>query len=379
MPRHPDAIGYLNDLAIEVGEPWFTMICDLAAIAGVSSLTPHHIDVLSSLFKKQSSYLAIRPLSSSTAALPAASIADFLESLSGFSNFKLLQNTLQVTLSKRITIIFGTNGSGKSILCESLKVLASPEQPSRPLHNVRFHAATSPSFSFKFKSDASSQTWSPSIGYGSRQPSVKYFDTGIAVKNVKDSVEPGRIIVLTPFKLHLFEWVQSLTAQFRDALQHEKLANATSLAKALELIRTRFEKFKVRSLALIDEDSLAGLATEIAIGEAFAEHELLKQKQALAVELERGASEEGFKLLKAEHRELEAFLPSIEILLNSAEELWALNPAAKTKELAAKEAAQILIARELIPSNGTLESLRSLIDAASMHQNIRRVRSANVS
>ena len=365
MPRHPNAIGYLNDLASEVGEPWFTMICDLAAIAGVSSLTPHHIDVLSSLFKKQSSYLAIRPLPSSTAALPAASIADFLESLSGFSNFKLLQNTLQVTLPKRITLIFGTNGSGKSSLCESLKVLASPEQPSRPLHNVRVHTATSPSFSFKFKSDASSQTWSPSTGYGSRQQSVKYFDAGIAVKNVKDSVEPGRIIVLTPFKIHVFEWAQSLTSQFRDALQQEKLANATSLAKVLELIRTRFEKFKARPLAFIDEASAAGLATEIAIGKAFAEHELLKQKQALAVELERGASEEGLKLLKAEHRELEAFLPSIEILLNSAEELWALHPVTKTKELAAKEAAQVLIAKELIPSNGTLENLRSLINAAS--------------
>ncbi len=182
---------------------------------------------------------------------------------------------------------------------------------------------------------------------------------------MKDSVEPGRIIVLTPFKLHVFEWGQSLTTHFRDALQHERLANANSLAKALEKIRTKFEKFKTRPLALIEEASVAGLATEIAIGEAFAEHELLRQKQVLAVELERGASEEGLKLLKAEHRELEAFLPLIEALLNSAEELWALNSAAKAKDLAAKEAAQVLIAKELIPSNGTLESLRLLINAAS--------------
>lgn len=158
MPRHPDAIGYLNDLATEAGEPWFRMICDLAAIGGVSSLAQHHIDILSSLLKKQASYIGVRSSSSSPASSAAVSPTDFLEALSGFSNFKLLQGTLQIAFPKRVTLVFGTNGSGKSSLCESLKVLASPEQPSRPLHNVRVPASTPPTFSFKFRSDTTAQT-----------------------------------------------------------------------------------------------------------------------------------------------------------------------------------------------------------------------------
>src|SRR6185503_18543120 len=102
-------------------------------------------------------------------------------------------------------------------------------------------------------------------------------------------------------------------------------------AKALEIIHARFGKFKTLPLALIDEESVAGLATEIAIGEGFIEHQLLKKKQALAAEMEGAASEEGLKLLKAEHRELESFLSAVETLLNTAEGLWALQPAVKTK------------------------------------------------
>jgi len=45
MPNHPDAIGYLNDLANEVGEPWFKMVCDLA-VGGGSSLDQNSCDTL---------------------------------------------------------------------------------------------------------------------------------------------------------------------------------------------------------------------------------------------------------------------------------------------------------------------------------------------
>ncbi len=367
MSRHTDAIGYLNDLTNEVGEPWFKMICDLAAIGGVFCLTQDQTDILSALIRKQASYLGVRSSPSSPAPLPTASTADFLETLSAFSNFKLLQATLQITLTRRITLIFGTNGSGKSSLCESLKVLASTEQPNRPLNNVRLPSgsATSTTFSFKFKSDANLQMWSASIGYGSRQSSIKYFDTGIAIQNVKGSVEPGRIIVLTPFKLHVFEWVQSMTVGFRDALHREKARNAGDLERTLQEVRSEFVKFTNRPLASIDESSLLHLSAEIKKGEAFADHDLLKRKQSSAAELERAASEEGIKLLKAEHRELGVFLSSLETFLSSVEELWSLEPADKTQKLAKRQTAQELLAKELIPNNGNLDQLHLLLNATS--------------
>lgn len=38
MPKHPDAIGYLKDLAKDICEPWFTMVSDLAVTSRTSTL-----------------------------------------------------------------------------------------------------------------------------------------------------------------------------------------------------------------------------------------------------------------------------------------------------------------------------------------------------
>jgi len=38
MATHPDAIGYLMDLANEESEPWFRMLCDLAITGSAQTL-----------------------------------------------------------------------------------------------------------------------------------------------------------------------------------------------------------------------------------------------------------------------------------------------------------------------------------------------------
>ena len=50
MPTHPDAIGYLTDLANEINEPWFRMACDLASIDGMSTLDQLARDTLYALY-----------------------------------------------------------------------------------------------------------------------------------------------------------------------------------------------------------------------------------------------------------------------------------------------------------------------------------------
>src|SRR5262245_45906612 len=137
MPKHPDAVGYLNDLAKEISDSWFTMICDLVAGSGVSVLDQPTLETLFALYTGRASYIGIKAAAAGPAAAAPAVPADRLEQLSGFANFKLLGDALDVTFKKRITLIFGPNGSGKSSVCESLKVLANPGQPNRPLENVR--------------------------------------------------------------------------------------------------------------------------------------------------------------------------------------------------------------------------------------------------
>lgn len=365
MPKHPDAVGYLNDLVQEIHEPWFKMVCDLVALSGVSALDQPTLDTLFALYTGKASYIGINPLAAVAATAVAAVPADPLEQLSGFANFKLLGDALNVSFKKRVTLIFGANGSGKSSLCESLKVLATLGQPSRPLENVRAGGAATPTFHFKFKSDAGPQTWTPVVGYGPRRATVKYFDTAIAIQNVTNAVEPGRVIVVAPFKLHVFEWAKALTTKFREALQGAQLDNAAKLNQALQAIRTDFAKFKARPLALIEAKTVSTLASQIKLAEEFKGQELLREKRAAAAELEKATSEEGLKLLRAEHRELESLLTAVNSLLTSAVELWALDPANKAKTLWDNHAAQQVLAKELIPEGSTLDSLLALLRAAS--------------
>lgn len=365
MPIHLDAIGYLNDLATEVNEPWFRMICDLAAVSGVSDLDQPSHDTLFALYTEKASYIGIAPVAAVATTATAAAPMDFLDQLSGFTNFKLLGDALEVSFKKRITLIFGANGSGKSSLCESLKVLATTEPSNRPLHNVRVAGAGTPAFRYKFKSDAAHQAWAPTVGYGPRRMIVKYFDTAIAISNVKNAVEPGRVIVLTPFRLHVFEWTKALTTKLREALQRDQQGNAVKLTQTLGEVRTDFARFKGYPLSVIDEKTVAVLPAQIALGEGFAGQKLLSEKQAAAAELEKAASEEGLKLLRAEHRELEAFLTSVNTMLHSAEGLWAIEPMSKAEALARKQAEQEILAKALIPKGGTLEGLLTLLRAAS--------------
>lgn len=365
MPTHPDAVGHLNDLATEINEPWFKMVCDLVTLSGVSVLDEPTLDLLFALYTRSASYIGIKPAPATAVASTPVSPADNLEHLSGFTNFKLLGNELKVTFKKRITLIFGATGSGKSSLCESLKVLATSELPIRPLQNVRNAATTSPAFRYKFISDATEQTWTPSVGYGSRRSTVKYFDTAIALGNVKNPVEPGRVIVLTPFRLHVFEWAKTLTTQFREGLQQALYNNEVELTEALDAIRGEFVKFEGFPLATIDDKTLAILPAQIKLGEAFKDQELLTEKQATAAEFEKATSEEGLKLVRAEHRELETFLTSLSTLLTSASGLWEFEPWIKAKTLAAKQVEQEVLARALIPKDGTLDDLLAMLRTVS--------------
>lgn len=366
MSKHQDAVGYLSDLASEINEQWFSMVCDLASVSGVSVLDEPLSDILFALYMGKASYIGMKSASKITPSTTVAEIpTDSLEQLSGFTNFKFLGDALNVSFEKRVTLIFGANGSGKSSLCESLKVLATPGKPSRPLENVRAAGAATPTFRFKFRSDAAPQTWTPAAGYGPRQKTLKYFDTAIAIQNVTSAVEPGRVIIVAPFKLHIFEWAKALTTKFREALQREQRDNATILSQALQSIRTDFAKFKTRPLALIDDNADTTLATQIKLGESFIDQKLLREKQTTATALEKAASEEGLKLLRAEHRELESLLTALNSLLTSAAAIWALDTANKAKSLAIKQTAQEVLANELIPEGSTLNSLLELLRAAS--------------
>ena len=59
--KHNDAIGDLNDLATEVDEQWFRMVCDLAVVTGSTTLDQQDRDGLLALLTNTASYLGIKP------------------------------------------------------------------------------------------------------------------------------------------------------------------------------------------------------------------------------------------------------------------------------------------------------------------------------
>ena len=361
---HSDAIGYLSDLKNELALPWLQILCDLAA-GGAYDLAAADVDVLFAVFCGQASYVRPSDVLSGAPSKGGAAPADFLESLSEFSNFKLIGDALRLDFKKRISLVFGNNGSGKSSLCETLKVLASPDAPVRPLKNVRIAANGATGFKFKFRSDAASVAWSPAIGYGIKQSTVKYFDTTVATQNIKVAVDPGRVIELSPFKLHVFERATALTNRFRQILQKRQRENAGELAASLEALRNTFATFSGRPLATVTEGTVSILDDTITMGECFAAAADLAAKRSAAVDMEKATSEDGLKLLKSEARELNSLLDSLDALAAQAIELARLDPVNKAAALAAKQESQRMLASALVPAGATLDVIKELAKAAA--------------
>src|ERR1043165_1195408 len=138
MPRFPDAIGYLLEMRDGLDEAWFHALCDYAIGSTGQSPQPDQLDNLWTFFHGTAPYTpaaaAVPPAPMNSAPMPTHA---YLETLSAFDAFKKLVSGFAIRFDRQLSLIFGKNGSGKSSLCQALKVRANSERPSEPLHNVR--------------------------------------------------------------------------------------------------------------------------------------------------------------------------------------------------------------------------------------------------
>jgi len=243
--------------------------------------------------------------------------------------------------------------------------LASNDAPRRPLHDVRSAATTSPSFTYKFVSDAAAQSWTSPAAYGARSTSLKYFDTEIAIHNVQKSVQPGRIIELSPFKLDIFETALKHCKDLRTELVGKQNENGAQLVGLAERIRAKFEGFKGSVLAELTSPTTAALEAELKLGETYSEKSGLDEKLKRKAELEKATSEEGLKLLKGEASALKALHGEIQPILEASEKLVEIDPVVQSKALKAKEYELEILAKALIPSGADLDKLMALIRPAN--------------
>jgi hypothetical protein len=101
MPTHPDAHGYLKDLAYTEAMPWLEMICDEACSSN-GALSISNLNIIFQLFIRRASYVkqpagAIPPASTTRA---NSTVNDRLETIGPFSDFKRLCDTVVADLPR---------------------------------------------------------------------------------------------------------------------------------------------------------------------------------------------------------------------------------------------------------------------------------------
>lgn len=356
-------MGYVLDLAKDTSQDWFHLACDLA-IRGIRTTPDEYTRAsLMAMCRGQAGYLRSAPGVPPAATPATPSPVNRLEELYGFTHFKRLSPSLALRFCRRITIVFGCNGSGKSSACDALKVLARTEGPERPIDNAH-NPAGQPSFSYKFQNDSVAQTWTYPDPFGVRRDLVKYFDSTIATRNITTAVEPGRLVVLAPFQLQVFELLKSLVDEVREALRKQQAANTLLLESTLGEINAAFVDFKGRSLNTLSTRTIGNLSGEISLGEAFNQEEELTSKRALLAEVRKSGSDDGLALIRAEQRELEELIEVLRGIADGADALWAAEPVQKAADLRAKLDLQQALTQSIVPEGQSLNEFKQLLVAA---------------
>lgn len=368
VASHADAIGYLNDLGATEAKAWFTKLCDAVIYQGISNLTIEHLEELTSIYAKEADYIRPKDLEATIHNIETGVLADRLESLSNFVNFKGLKETLEVTfpVGKRITVIFGTNGSGKSSLCESLRLLGSPEEPARPLNNVKQKQEVPPGFEYKLRSSENTHKWTHLSGYGAHVGAVKFFDTSVAAKSISNHVEPGKVVKLSPFRLYLFESVRSALLQFRSHLESLHHSSTGDLDTTVTRIRELFSVFPNSALAGVNIEGIDSVSNELRVGGESDFRDVLQPLKAELELLRESSSTDEPTLLIARKEDLQQLIASGEQLVLASKNLWGMHCAEKTKELVEKKSAQTLLIEHITPMNITDDQFRALLKSASV-------------
>ncbi len=364
MPTHPDAFGYINDLATEEDQSWFRFLCDIASFESYSVPTDSDYASLYALFTRRASYIGNYVVSTAAPAL-ASSAPDFLEEICGFVSFKRLGPSLSLPITKRISVIFGTNGSGKSSLCEALRTLADPIAPLRPLHNVNVTPPGAPSFNYRLRSSGALTTWTNRTGYGTCSRIFKYFDSSLASKSLVGNLDPGQVVSLVPFKLASFGRLQALTTAFRDYLLAEQNNNGDLLVDKLTEVKTLFADFVECPLSVIAADEMATVEKFLEDSKDFSEEEKVEGLLKKIGDLKKALSDEGVKLLRAEVSELLAICNLVSTFILCSEMLWSFDIPSLDEKIKLKRDARQELENVVVPAGLDAAGFEKIIRATS--------------
>lgn len=295
-----------------------------------------------------------------------------LEKIFGFNGFKKLTPTLELQLDRQVTIIFGKNGSGKSSLCQALKVLSNSEVPSTPLHNVRVTPPRpTPSFSYRTQGTQTDITWTPTLGYGVERNLIKYFDSTVTLRHTTGSIETGAAVEVVAFRLEIFGYARALIQAFqryansritneKQLIETEISQVKTLLSPSVDINQEPFSNWSsINSQPLTTFLSGLGEFTSAMIVD-------LSEQRAKLAQLEVALTEEGLRSMKAEEVLLAQLEVKIQGLKNTIDACAIQKIELSRTLLAEKRAAQKELSRHFFPENIDATQQRALVVASAM-------------
>lgn len=387
MARFSNAIGYILELRDQENLSWFSNICDLAVSSNTTIMNQIQVESLHNILNGTVNYtmanIAQPATQQNVQTTQTAQNPIHLENISNFQNFKNLSNSMELSLDKRIAIIFGMTGSGKSSLCESLKILAKSELPQNPFINVR-HIDTQPqtSFEYKFTTDTNSITWNESIGFGFLSDRIKYFDSAVSLKLLTEPAETEKIVAITPFRLELFNTIGDLVKQLRSFIDLKISLSTTQINTQIESLKNIFSEYldyntTIRDLDINNfEDLQITLNNHTALEPA--ELESVQNLNEQLTLMQEASSEPGLRLQKNEFDSLLNFGRMIKKIIRiiskkPISEAFELNRAVEELKTHKK-----LLATEIIPDNTNDEEFIKFIEASNFVFNYNEINDASI-
>lgn len=376
MPRFQDATGYLIELRDVVNEAWFNAVCDMALESTGQQPTSMQLDDLWDYLNGLRTYIpaaaVARPLPSTPGATPPAV---FLEELFGFSGFKKLSPGLHFGLTKQVTLVFGKNGSGKSSVCQALKVLAHPEKPKEPLYNARTRAPAAPSFSYRFGGAFSAGVWTEAVGFGAHAQSIKYFDSTVALVNATGNVRPEEAVEISVYRLEVFEYARAILNAFHSYAVQRMNSEITLLRNGMEALKTKLSQTVAIGVepfsAWSPENSgpLASWIGSLPIFDSTMEAQLIPLSASLDQHL-AALSDEGLRALRAQLALLEHFENSLtELNQMCIDAPLGILQAAESQYLQ-KQAAALELSKDAFPPGIDPSRHQAIIASASALTNL---------
>ena len=370
MSGHKDAAGHLLSLRNDITFPWFSLVCDLALAANDATLTESQTkQVLSCFFGKEE----YTPLSAPSPARPTTTISAptavaRLKKLSHFTNFKKLSTTLNVDFEKRITLVFGTNGSGKSSICEAIKMMACPDAPKSPLKNVYGALTSEPSFAFRFECDASETAWESSKGFGHFSSKIKYFDSTVAVRHLDDAPRPEAVVEVAPFRLEVFDYCRSFVSHLRNAVDSQIQEAGKAINSEVSVLSLHFAnipddcKTAITLLGTGDfsklDMTLAGFTPPTAQETKAAEEAVMQLTR-----LKQANTQDGLRVLKVDSASLRRIHQTLNSFVSRCAKVIPESYRRLVVELRSKRAAQQAIAQDILSGGVTVDRFKAFLDS----------------